>query len=231
MKALLEVFYQPGKVFEGLPDRRYAWVLPILFDALLVLLITILVPHYMGRENLTRQQLETFASRMSPEQMQAAIAQANTPARIYMGYVFGVIGTILVLLVISGALMAFAMMTSRTPRFGAMLSMVSIAYFPYWVVVTAMTALILIASPDPTSLNASNLIATNVGAFMNKAETSKGLYSLMTSIDVLSFAEMFLLALGFSKLTKSNLGFGLAAMFGLWALYVASKMGLSLLFG
>jgi hypothetical protein len=93
-----------------------------------------------------------------------------------------------------------------------------------------MTTLILVASPDPTTLDSKNLVATNLGAYMNKDTMAKGLYSLMTSLDILSFAEIFLLALGFSKITRSNLFFGFAAVGGLWVLYVAVKMGISLLF-
>jgi hypothetical protein len=66
---------------------------------------------------------------------------------------------------------------------------------------------------------------------MNKNETSKGLYSVMTSLDILSFVEIFLLSLGFSKLTKAKLGFGLGVVLALWAFYVIAKMGLSTIFG
>jgi hypothetical protein len=59
---------------------------------------------------------------------------------------------------------------------------------------------------------------------------AKGLYSLLSSIDILSFGEIGLLALGFSRITRTNLFFGFAAVGGLWILYVSSKMALSLLF-
>jgi hypothetical protein len=91
--------------------------------------------------------------------------------------------------------------------------------------------MVLMISPDPASLDWRNLLATNVGAFMNKNETSKGLYSLMGSIDILSFAEIGLLALGFSKLTRAKFGFGLAAVLVLWVFYVLGKMGFSMVFG
>ena len=46
----------------------------------------------------------------------------------------------------------------------------------------------------------------------------------------IDFAEIGLLALGFSRITKSGIFFGLAAAGGLWVLYVSVKMGISLLF-
>ncbi|MGD1073815.1 MAG: hypothetical protein ABSB15_27195 [Bryobacteraceae bacterium] len=230
MKALLEVFYQPGKLFESLPERKGAWIAPMIAIVLLVLLTTYLVPRYIGRENVARQQLEGFSARMSPEQMQAAIAAANSPGRIYTGYAMAIVGTALMLLIVSGALMAFAMMTSRAPGFPTVLSMVCLAMFPYWLVTTAMTAVILMASPDPSALDVRNLIATNAAAYMDKDSMPKGLYSLLSSLDVLSFGEIGLLSYGFAKITRANLFFGLLAVGGLWILYVSAKMALSLLF-
>jgi hypothetical protein len=231
MKALLEVFYQPGKVFAELPGRSYAWVAPLIANMLLIVLQAWAVPHYMGRENIARQQMEMFARNMTPEQMQQAIAQSTTQGRVIMSLVFAAIGAALIILIIAGALMAFGMMTSGSPRFGTMYSMVALAFFPYWLIVALMTWLVLLTAADPASMDWRNLLATNVGAFMNRNETSKGLYSLMGSIDILSFAEIFLLALGFSKVTKAKFGFGLAAILLIWAMYVLGKMGLSVVFG
>jgi hypothetical protein len=231
MSALFEVFYQPGKLFASLPERKYAWVLPLIVVSLFGVFGYYLMNKYIGTESMARQSMQMYAGRLSPEQMQQAIAQSTSPGRVITGYIFGFIGTAVAMLVVSGALMSFAMMTSRAPKFGPMLSMVTLAYVPYYLVVMLMMWLTLALSPDPASMDFRNLLATNVGAFMNKNETAKGLYSLMTSMDILSFAEIGLLSLGFSKLTKSKMGVGLGAVLTLWAVYVLAKMGLSLVFG
>jgi hypothetical protein len=231
MKALLEVFYQPGKLFASLPERNFAWVAPLIVCALIGVLSSWVVPHYIGRENITRQSMEMFASRMSPEQMQQAISRANSPTQVYIGMASGAIATAVSLLVVAGLLMAFGMMTKRAPRFASMLAMVGLAIFPYLLITTLMSWMTLALSPDPASIDFRNILATNIGAFMNKNETSKGLYSLMTSLDILSFAEICLLSLGFSKLTKAKFGAGLAAVLALWAVYVLIKMGFSVVFG
>jgi hypothetical protein len=230
MKALLEVFYQPGKLFSSLPERSFAWVAPLIAVMLIGMLGSWVIPHYIGRENIARQQLEMFASRMSPEQIQTAVSRANQPAQVYIGAASAAVAICVGMLVIAGLLMAFGMMTSRAPRFGPMFAMVALAFFPYLLVTTLMNWMTLALSPDPTSLDFRNLLATNVAAFMNKNETSKGLYSVMTSLDILSFVEIFLLSLGFSKLTKAGMGAGLAAVLALWAFYVIAKMGISLVF-
>jgi hypothetical protein len=231
MTALFEVFYQPGKLFAGLSERKYAWIVPIIAVGLLGFVGIFMANHYIGVETMARQNMQMYASRMSPEQMQQAIAAATSPARIMTTYIIAPFGVALTMVVIAGALMAFSMMTKTPPRFGTMLAMVCIAFFPLSLVTTLMSALTLALSPDPTSLDIRNLLATNVAAFMNKNETSPAIYSVMTSLDVLSFAEIFLLALGFAKICKSKIGGGLGAVLTLWVLYVFAKMGISAAFG
>jgi hypothetical protein len=89
--------------------------------------------------------------------------------------------------------------------------------------------LVLLAAPDRSVLDINNLLATNVGAFMDKDTMSKGLYALLSSVDVLSFAEIGLLSYGFAKVNRTSISFGLFSVLSLWFVYVLIKMGLSLL--
>ena len=228
MIALLEVLYQPGKLFQSLRERRRAWIVPLAANCVLLAIASFLVPHFIGRANLMRQQVQDL--RIPEDKKEAAIAAANSPSRVYTGYVGAVVSGVLIHAVVAGMLFAFGLMTARPPGYGSMLAMVSLAFFPYWLVTTAMTALILVAAPDPSSLDVRNLIATNVASWMNRDSMPKGLYSLLSSVDVLSFAEIGLLSFGFSKLTRVNIFFGLAAVVGIWILYVSSKMAISSLF-
>lgn len=91
-----------------------------------------------------------------------------------------------------------------------------------------MTALVMALAPDKTALDVNNILATNVAAFVNKSDTSKGLYALYNSLDVLSFLEIGLLAYGFSKITRAGMAAALGAVGSMWMLYVFSKMALSL---
>src|SRR3954464_13709675 len=120
MSALFQVFYQPGTVFQSLPGRKGAWIVPLIANAiLLAILAGFVTPHYIGRDNLVRQQLENF--HMSPEATQKAIESATTQGAVYRGYIFPAIGAAVVLSLIAAALLAFGMMTSNPPKFGTML--------------------------------------------------------------------------------------------------------------
>jgi hypothetical protein len=228
MKALLEVFYQPGKLFESLPERRNVWITPLILGILLIIGVTALSINTIGMREIMRQRLAT--SGMSPEQMQQALSRADSPAQAYVSYLAVALGIPISLLVIAGVLTAFGMMTSRSPKFGDMFSMVTLSFVPYWSITALMSALILLITADKSSLDINNLIGSNAAAYIDQSTVSKGVYSLLGSLDIFSFALITLLAYGFSKLTRAGMFFGFVAVGTLWAFYVIMKMGASLLF-
>ncbi len=225
--SVFEVFYQPGKLFEDLQNRRWAWVLPLIVSILLVSAVYAATIHFIGMESILRQRLQGM--RLTPEQMETAMTRGRSPAQRYASYAASAIVVPLTLLAISGLLAVLASMSSRQPKFHTMFSMVTLAFLPYWLIIAVMTTLVLMAAPDPPSLDISNLLATNAAAFMDKATTSKGLYSVMVSLDVLSLGLVAMLAYGFSKVTKSSFGSGLFAVGILWFVYVVGKAGISAL--
>src|SRR3954454_23645257 len=118
MKGLFEIFYAPGKVFESLPERRGPWVAPMLAGIVILLLVTAFTINMIGMREIMRQRLAT--SRLSPEQIEQAMSRADNPIQTYVSYAAVIIGTPLALLVVAGVMMAFAMMTSHTPKFSSM---------------------------------------------------------------------------------------------------------------
>jgi hypothetical protein len=226
--GIFEVFYEPGKLFATLENRRAAWVAPLILGVLLLLGTTVAAVRLIGMEAIVRQQLQN--TRLSPEQMQNALNQANTPARINVTYAGTVVVGTLSVLLIAGLLTLFAMVGSKQPKFSTNFSMVALASFPYRLVVCLMTVLVLLAAPDRSALDVSNMLATNVGAFMDKDTMSRGLYTLLSALDILTFAEIGLLSYGFAKVNRTSVSFGLFAVTSLWIVYVLIRMGLSLLF-
>jgi len=226
MKALIDVFFQPGKLFSTLPERRAAWIAPLLLNVFLLLASTAVTINVLGMELIMRQRLA--GSSMSADQMQQAMRNGTSPVAVYITCAAVFFFSPVFMLIVSGILFAFGMMTSRAPKFSSMFAMVNLAYFPYILITVLMTTLVVIAAPDKTALDVNNILATNVAAFVNKSETSKGLYALYGSLDILSFMALAFLAYGFSKLTKAGFFAGFGAVGGMWILYVFCKMALSL---
>jgi len=225
MPELIEVFTQPGTLFASLPERRGAWISPLIANTLLLAGSTAITLNTLGMELVMRPRLANTNKRT--EQNQTALQPASSPMDMNFSYPAVALGTPLAMMAIAGALFAFGLMTKRAPRYSSMLAMVCLAFFPYFLVTVVMTVIVILAAPDKTALDLSNLLATNVGAFVSKSDTSKGMYALLTSLDLLSFIEIGFLSFGFSKLTKSGFFGGLGAVLSLWFLYVLSKMALA----
>lgn len=225
--GIFEVFYQPGQLFSGLDKRRGAWVVPLLLGLLLSLITTVAAIRLIGMDAIIRQRLQN--TQLTPEQMQNALNQANSPVILYLSYVSPIVVGLFALLLITGLLTIFALIGSKQPKFSTNFSMVTLAYFPYTLVACVMTVLVLLITQDRSALDINNLLATNVGAFMDKDTMSKGLYALLSSFDILTFAEIGLLSFGFAKVNRTSISFGLFAVLSLWIVWVLIKMGLSLL--
>ena len=129
MKALLEVFYQPGTLFESLPDRRRAWVSPLLACILAVIAITAVSVNVIGMREIMRQRLA--GANLNPQQLQQALSTSDKPSQVYVSYAAAVLFVPITLLVVAGTLMAFGMMTSRSPNFSSIFAMVAFSFFAY----------------------------------------------------------------------------------------------------
>ncbi|HWF11133.1 MAG TPA: hypothetical protein VG297_21840 [Bryobacteraceae bacterium] len=226
--GIFEVFYAPGALFSSLDKRRGAWILPTVLGALLILLTTAAAVKMIGMEAIVRQQLE--GTRLTPEQMQTALDRANSPAQVYITWGAATVGAVVTQVVVAGLLMLFAMIGSKQPRFGPNFSMVALAQFPYRLVICAMTLLVLYAAPDRTALDVSNLLATNIGAFMNKENMSRGLYTFLSQLDILTFAEIGFMGYGFSRVNRTSVSYGVFSVLGLWSVYVLIRVGISAIF-
>jgi hypothetical protein len=232
MSGLFEIFFSPGKVFERI--RETGMFLPAFLVVMLLALCSYAVTvNLIGLENIARKQIESnprVVEQLGPEGVERAVAQSATPTRAAIGYCAVVIVTGIVLLIVAGFCLGGLSMTGGSPGYKKVLGAVSYAWVPFAVLNFAMSALIISMSPDRNALDIRNLTATNIGAFLDHATTSKALMSIATSIDVISFALMAFLSYGLSVVSKSSFVKCLMIVLVLWLVYVLGKTGLSSIF-
>ncbi len=102
-------------------------------------------------------------------------------------------------------------------------------FLPHLVGAVLMIALVLKAgSVDPQA--AETLVKSNLG-FLADPDRQKVLFKLLGSLDLFSFWSLALLTLGFGTVTGKGWKGALPVTVGLWALYVAGTVGLSMVFG
>lgn len=228
MLGLLQIFYSPGEVFDRVRERG-TWLPPMIALVLIGILSGALLSNMVSMGAVMRKQMEAnpqTVEKLGPDGIEKFTSNPRFNALWYAGAVAGPI----TVLVIAGIFLGGLSITGGRASFKQVAGATAYAWFSYTVLLTAMTILIVYLSADRAELNFKNLVATNAGAFLDPQTTSKALYSIASSFDILSFALLGLLAYGLSKISKSPIGTCLGIVLTIWGIYVLGKAGSASLF-
>jgi hypothetical protein len=204
MDNLFRIFYAPGDVFAGIPERS-RWQLPFFSVLALSCLTSALIIHSIGMDNLLRKQFQSqprLVEQLGEEKIEAIIQQANTPARRISTYIGSIISISVVVLVVAAVLTGLLSLLGAGAGFRKVFSVTAYSYFAYYLVSLALSAIVIFSIGDKDSIDVENLLQGHAGAFLDRATTNKALYSIASSVDIFSFGLLFLMALGLSRVSK-----------------------------
>jgi len=230
--GLLTIFYAPEKLFAEVA-KQGKWVLPFVAAMLVAVLMQVMMVNMIGMETLTRIGIEMnpLASQIPPDRLEAQIQAADTPARKAIQYGMGGVGMAFALLVVSGILLGMMHVADAATTYGKVITVCSYAFFATGLAGGVLSAIILATLPDYGGLELSNLLKLNPTVFLDKATAPKALYSFATSIDLMSFWAIFLIALGLLKAVPgTKLSKALTLVVIPWAVYVLGKTAFAAMF-
>ena len=229
------MFYSPGVVFDDVREGRRTWVVPAIAVALLSMILTMVLIQMVGYENIVRKGIEgnkMVAERLGPAGVEEAIQKSNTPLRRNLSYVMPGIGSIIVLLIVAGLLTAILAIMDSRPTFGKTLAMYSYSYFVYAVVTGLLSVLVISLMSDRAEADMQHLLMFNLGAALDKDTTNRFVYSLATSLDLISILNLMLISFGLSRIAPGvTFGKALSAVGTLWVVWVLLKAGFALATG
>jgi Yip1 domain len=233
MNNLFKIFYAPGDVFAGIPEKSQ-WYLPFVSTLILSCLASALIVNSIGMENLVRRQLRAqpqLVEKLGEEKIEEIARRANSPARHASAYIGSILGAGVIILAVAAILAALMALMGAGAGFRNVFSVTAYSYFAYNSILLALSAITLCVISDKESINPENMLLSHAGAFLDRATTNKALFSIAASMDIFSFWLLFLMALGLSKVSKHiTFACTAAVVVGVWALYTAVKAGVSLLF-
>jgi hypothetical protein len=216
------VIFQPQAAFRSI-GAKPRWILPLAACVILTLVSVILMVNRMGIANMMRAPLQG-----NPQA--EGIAESGFVKT--MMYVNPLIFLPIMLLAMAGVFLLVLMLVGVEVSFKQAFSIVTHSFLAYSVITTALTLVTVYATKDYSNFDIRNATATNVGFFLDPAETSKFLYSFASSLDVLSFWLLYLLAVGFAETgPKTRLPKTLPAVIGVWLIYVLGKAAFAGLMG
>jgi hypothetical protein len=231
LSRFIGVFISPGETFTyiaGKPDILFPLIVAIVGSA--VVIETLLWK--IGAAQLVRNSLVTSgrAASMSAEQLEQAVRTA-TPFTAIIMHISAFLGAPIFLLVMAGIGLLFL-----NPILGAQVNFKGVfsttCYASLVRTVGVVMAIPLIFMGDAEHINPQNPIPTNPGFFLDPSNTSKGLYSLAASMDVLTLWFLIVLAIGLSRLTggKTKTTTVFFMFFGLWMVWVLGRAAMAAIF-
>jgi hypothetical protein len=114
-------------------------------------------------------------------------------------------------------------------KFGSIFAVWMYAMLPSCIK-TLLGIVVLYAGTAPESFNIKNFAPTNLGAFMNPADTNPALYSLASSIDLITIWTLVLVGIGTALVAGVKRSSGYIASFAWWAVVVLVGAGLAAAF-
>jgi hypothetical protein len=229
LTVLIKTFVDPVKAFAFLKEKPFI-VLALALSLVMGSATAFFVTHYMdeaGMRAAIREQMEKRGGSMTDDQIEEFAAKQAKISRI-AGPIAGLVMPAIIYLILALIFfLAFKLLDSDF-SYKQSLSVTVHGFLPGILSSLIAIGLILKAGTvDPMA--AENLVRSNLG-FLADRESQKALFSFLSSIDLFSLWSLGLLTLGFGTLSGKGFKGALPVTVGLWAVYVAGKVGLSLVF-
>jgi len=229
------IFTAPSKTFNDIKAGNKSWWMPFLIFALVGYILFAAIAFKVGMQQVVENQVHLNPAQ-EEKMAQAPPAQREMGAKISL-YVTEGIFIANPLLVLAGvALLSLGLWGTINFVFGGKAKYGSI--FSVWmyaslpgIVKSLLGMVVIFSGAAPESFNIKNFAPTNIGAFLNPLETNKALYSLLTSLDVVTIWTLVLLAIGTATVAGVKRSSGYIAVFGWWAIFVLIGIGFAAAMG
>ena len=227
---VIDLWFAPREAF-GRIVARPAWVTPLVGATVLALAFTGIWLQRMEPREFMKTQLQEAGQwdRLSPEQRETVLEQQAKFMPMF-AWPSAALGTAISILVVAGVLLfVFTFIYAGQVGFKQSVAITSWSMFAVSLVTTPLT-LVVMALKEDWNLNPQEALQANLGLLLDKAETARPLWAFVTSLDLVSFWLIFLLASGFGVACKKATGSALWGVIIPWAIIVALKVGWAAIF-
>lgn len=234
-ERVADTFTAPSKTFTDIKNGHRSWWVPFVIFAILGYVFFWAVSAKIGMGHVVENQINLNpknAERMAQLPPEQQATQKKWSVYITEGVFYAAPAMLLAM----GAIVALVLWGTINLGFGGRATFGSV--FSVWmyamlpsVVKTILGVVVIFAGAAPESFNIKNFAPTNVGAFMNPVDTNAALYSLATSLDVITIWTLVLLGIGLAAVAGVKRSSGYIAVFGWWILMVLIGVGAAAVMG
>jgi len=230
-ERVADTFTAPQKTFDDIKRGNRSWWLPLIIAALFTYFLFGAIVAKVGVQQVVENQI-----RMSPK-TQEQLAQAPperremsnkisvwiTEGAFIGGPLLGLIAAAVVSLVFWGTI---NFVFGGRANFGSIFAVNYYAWLPS-IVKVVLGVVVMYAGMAPESFNVKNYAPTNLGAFMDPMEANKALYSLATSLDIVTIWTLVLMSIGVATVAGVKRSSGYITVFGWWVIIVLLGVGMA----
>ena len=233
-QRITNAFTAPSKTFQDIKLGHKSWWLPFIIYVVLGFAFYGVVNAKVGMRQVSENQIK-----LSPkaEEQMAALTPEQREQRMNISVKFtqGIFLASPIFLLAMGAVISAVMLGTINFGFGGRAKFGSV--FAVWMyamlpscIKTILGIVVLYAGTAPESFNIKNFAPTNIGAFLSPTDMNPGLYSFLTSIDVITIWTLVLVGIGTAMVAGVKRSSGYIAAFGWWALVVLGSAGIAAAF-
>jgi len=229
MQRVTNIFTAPSKTFADIKRGNKSWWLPFIVMAIVGYVLYGVVSTKIGMEQVVQNQIH-LSPKQEERMNQAPPEQRETSMKISLGVTQGIFigGPILLLIVIAigsvGLWGTINFLFGGRATYGSIFTVWMYAGLP-GIIKVLLGVIVIYAGTAPESFNIKNYAPTNLGAFLNPLETNPALYSLASSIDIITIWTLVLLGMGIATVAGVKRSSGYIAVFGWWAIFTLIGVG------
>ncbi len=228
-------FMAPSKTFEDIKRGNQSWWMPLIIMALVGYVLFAAIYTKIGMQQVVDNQIK-MDPKTAEKLAQAPPEQREMGAKISMYITEGVFIASPVMVIVMAAVISLVLWGTINFVFGGKATFGGV--FAVWfyaslpsIVKSLLGTVVIYAGMAPESFNIKNFAPTNLGAFLNPADTNPALYSLATSLDAVTIWTLILLGMGTAAVAGVKRGSGYIAVFGWWAVIVLFGVGIAAVTG
>ena len=230
-QRVTNTFTAPSTTFEDIKRGNKSWWLPFVIIAIVSYILFAAVTLKIGMQQVVDNQIR-LNPKTEERMAQATPEQRETGRKISLYITEGVFIANPALVLAGVALLSLGLWATINFVFGGKATYGSI--FTVWIFATLPTivktllgVLVIFAGAAPETFNIKNFAPTNAAAFLNPLEANKVLYTLASSLDVVTIWTLVLLGMGTAIVAGVKRTSGYIAVFGWWAIFVLVGVGIA----
>jgi hypothetical protein len=234
-QRIIDTFVAPSKTFQDI-RRSAKWWGPFLLMLIFSYAFSFSVAKKIGWEQVSENQMKMAPEsrqqqfeNMPPDQKARAM-QMNVNISKGIAFAFPLFALIWSFIVALVLMATFNFGLGAEVGWWKSVAIVQYAGLPTLIRGVLAIGVIWSGAKDPADFMIQNSFGSNLGYYLNYAETPKWLYSIASSVDAFMIWTLVLTAIGFSIVGKKSRGTSYAVVFGWFAVFVLGSAALSAIF-